>query len=154
MNNTDPKLRETKEWFFGYKDITIEINNFKMKGFPNELEKDCWTYYIYIPLSMLPKKMASAIWLTHHKDNRIAKDKCFFRYEDTWLSILKWNGGATYYKKLEVNGSTDDPRFVKVGCDYQHSWNDGHTYDVDKLAFDARKCVDSLYDLLGVKDEQ
>jgi hypothetical protein len=42
-------------------------------------------------------------------------------YKPRW-SDAKWHGGVTWYEKKQVVDT--DQRYVKIGCDYNHIWDD------------------------------
>ena len=47
-----------------------------------------------------------------------------FNYDETILNKLPFHGGITFYE--EMHHKELDKTFVKVGCDYQHLWDDGY----------------------------
>ena len=122
------------------RDIPFEINNFK-----REYSGDCWTFYLFIRENQLGKETLNKIWLPPKEG--ITSRHVFYDYNDTFLVNLDWHCGITWYSK--EGGHDKQPRIVKAGCDYQHYWDEGKTYNVDSVLRDVHNCIDSLHEYLG-----
>ena len=142
MDN-DLKIEEnkTKRWFGEYKGIGFEINNFTINGSSilNTKDKDSWTYYLIINLNRVDRQTAENLWLD--SENR-------YYYSDQIMSI-DLHGGCTYYSKIA--GFDKDDKVVKIGCDYQHIWDEGHKYDIDYVLGDVKNSVNSFLNTCKIK---
>jgi len=136
--NQEPELKQCKKWFGIYKGVAFEINNFELG------ERDAWTHYIVLNIDkQLTKEWVDKFWLKGElRDNRIIYD-----YYIEPINSLEFHGGCTWYSKDA--GFDGEPRVVKIGCDYQHYWDEGGTYDVDYVYSQVKKTIDSLYELVG-----
>lgn len=145
----DEKLRKKTVWGFTYRDISIEINNFTIEGLPKHdiPERICWTYYLYVPLSMLPDKLKEKSWLEPEYSELAGIERGHMPYMEAWFADLDWHCEITYYQQSIVNGMRGrDSRVIEIGCDYQHLWDEDHIYRVEDLVHDAKQTVDSLHD--------
>lgn len=129
------KERRTKIWTGSYKGVAFEINNYKTE--PNSiepLEKDCWTYYLYIHLGKIPEENdPNSFWLKAKPDNR---GRVFYKYYDHQIiNNIDLSGGCTWYSK--ERGFDGGSKVIKIGCDYQHIWNDNHFYDLHAIKDDV-----------------
>lgn len=133
----EPELQETKKWFGVYKGVRFEINNFK-----TSYAGDCWTHYILLELDdQLPKELADKFWLKGEmRDKRI-----YYDYYVNPINQLQFHGGCTWYEKL--TGFDGEHRSIKIGCDYQHYWDEDQDYDLDTVYEETKKTIDSLYDI-------
>lgn len=62
------------------------------------------------------------------------------------LANLDWHYGITYYKKY--NGFDGSNKIIKVGCDYQHYYDECRSYSLDFINYEAKKCIDSFLKLV------
>ena len=88
--------------------------------------KPCWNTYLYIH----DKRIVDALWSDECRkydwgEVLIPKDV---------LEELEWNGGQTFYHQI-VDGSL---RYIKVGDDYQHSWDEDKEHDEHRLINNIR----------------
>lgn len=125
-------MKKIIKWNGEYRDVFFEINNFEV------CEKQYWTFYLYLYIEQFPesirKKIAPATYYTNFGTKLES-------YYDNPLNGLAWHCGMTYCK---VEGK-EPFTMLKVGCDYQHLWDEGQCYDEQELERDAKKCIDSLY---------
>lgn len=146
LNKPGEPDREVTCYNGSYKGIHYQIKNWVDKGLPKYdiLESTHWTYYLFIPEAMLQDveaKKKSTIFLTLKEDDTFGrKRKRYDYYSDSLLADLHWHGGITYYDIEESNGD----RCVKAGCDFQHSWDEGITYNVSNLLVDIKHTVDDF----------
>jgi hypothetical protein len=139
-----------------YRGIGYEICNWEMKDYMSddpEAMKQNWTYYIYIHLNMIPEESnPDSYWLKAIKF-KITPDsieRIRYKYDEHHvIGNLPWHGGCTWYSK---ESNQDDVemgiRVVKVGCDYQHYWDEGRQYDVDMLLQDVQDTIDKLREMI------
>jgi len=141
---TTKSLREV--WLGIYRGIKYEINKFK---FGPDDKEDRWTHYIIITLDQIPEELREKFWLkpelkqlSGSKSNYISHN-----YYDSIISNLEFHGGCTYYEHL--SGHYGESRIVKIGCDYQHYWDEGRQYDLKYVESEVRATIDSLWTLCG-----
>lgn len=129
MNNN---LRVCINWTAEYRDIGFEIANW---------DGNKWAYYLYIRLDQMPAELRKEFWLAP-KFSEVFPNRVFYDYKNSVFSDLDWHGGITYYEKRA--GFDGAPRVVKIGCDYQHFFDNGY-YDVDVLLADVMHTIDLLH---------
>lgn len=132
--------KETNIWTGIYRGVRFEINNFKI-GID-----DCWTFYLILYLNRIPlENKPNSFWLKGKKNgNHILYDY----YNHGVISNLKWHCGCTWYSK--ESGFDGEQKIIKIGCDYQHYWDEGHHYYIESVCSDVRECIDSF--LISVPD--
>jgi hypothetical protein len=106
-----------------------------------------WCYYVTVSEAQLSPELFTEFWLdataTPHKSGwpRISYD-----YYGTRFSSVEWHGGVTFYEKL--GGIDGAQRYVKIGCDFAHSWDDWVDFDyaqVEREAIETVKQLQALY---------
>lgn len=132
--------REKSIWCGEYRGVAWEIQ--RWPGFKCEsmrLNKWNWTMYLYLHLDRIPEN-SDSYWLLPRKDyGRVNYDY----YAHGILSSIAWNGGITWYSK--ESGLDGSPRVIKVGCDFQHSWDHEHgDYDIENILHAVIEAVDSF----------
>lgn len=131
-------MRKKTTWNGEYKGIGFEIQNFTIG------DKDAWTFYLYLPLDALPEDIRERFWLKPKKNK--TSFRVHYNYSaEPLISDLEWHCGCTYYEKIGIDGA---PRGVKIGCDYQHYWDEGHEYDEGIVEMDAKEAINSLLRLV------
>ena len=142
------KLTERIIYSGEYRNIHFEINKFKSLDFNRERgHSNCWAHYIYINLDKhIPdEKLANSFWLEPIKyGKRISHN--YYVYP---INELVFHCGCTWYSK--ESGFEGDNRIVKIGCDYQHLWDDGHDYNLEYVVNEAKNTIDSLWELTQIK---
>ena len=133
------KLSMRKTWLGTHKGINFEINNFKLSA-GLEQTKECWTYYLYISLARCPKDVAARLWLKPHRN---VLGRSSYSYDDEALiADIEWHSGCTFYEKYA--GFDEEPRMIKIGCDYMHHWDEQEVYTEEGIAKDAEIAIDSF----------
>lgn len=128
-----------RQWHGEYRGIPFEIQNFPMYE-----NRQGWTFYIYVREGQFQKEDFERFWLAPRYDE---KDREHYDYMSAPPASLEWHCGITFYQK--VSSPDAKIRCVKIGCDYQHYWDEGQMYNEIYLEQDAHTCIDSLYDLIG-----
>jgi len=130
------KLEHKDTWSGKYKGITFEI----AKWFTGTPETDfyhpIWNYYLYISIEQIPKQLQKDFNLEPQKLTRRWID---YAYSQAIFSNWEWHGGVTYYEKLGV----DTDLMFKLGCDYNHLWDDGMDYELPVILAGAMETIDS-----------
>ena len=145
MNITEIK---TKVWTGTYRGVSFEIYNFKRP--PNVVdnyESDNWTYYLIIQLNKIPKESnPDSFWLKGKADD---KGRVFYPYyKNDVIMDIEFHGGCTWYSK--ERGFDGENKVIKIGCDYQHLWDEGIDYYIEWVQKDVMDTIDSF--LLRVPD--
>lgn len=139
------KTKETIHFNGEYKNIKFMINKFdnplRESSYGIEESEFNWTHYIYLNLDkqIKDKEIADKLWLKPRYDD---KGRCNYDYYDSIINDIEFHGGCTWYSK---EGSVDEKgRFIKVGCDYQHSWDTGRCYSLEYVKEQVRETIDSF----------
>ncbi len=128
------KLDYKQSWKGTYREIQYEIVNWRMG----------WNYYLFIPLEQLPENVKAKfnLPLKHFDSGRL-----FYDYSGKpILSNLDWHGGITMYEK--ARGDNGKVIGFKLGCDYIHFWDEGHTYNLQFVEYDAKHSIDKLWEYI------
>ena len=110
-----------------------------------------WTHYIHLSLDQIPEESREKFWLPPKLEAMsVSKRKYvwydYYDYYDSIISSLEFHGGCTFYEK--TSGVDDAPRSVKIGCDYQHLWDDGQYYSIGYVIGEIKQTIDSLHNLI------
>lgn len=139
-----PSLHDQRVWLGQHRGIGFKIVSWALAGTENHWPSGAWNFYLYLPENKCHN--FEALWLPDkiyrwkpEADGRIQHD-----YYESLVVKIDLHGGITYYDK---HGHTEGFRCVEVGCDYQHLYDEGHTYDENDLMRDAMKAIDSCYEL-------
>ena len=108
-----------------------------------------WNYYLDIPKEQIPDNLQGRFSL-RSKAFQISPDsrvRYFHDYSSVpIISDLDWHGGITLYEKhYDERGRLNGYR---LGCDYQHHFDQGLHYTANAVAQDARHSVDMLWELV------
>ena len=131
-------MKSKTTWTDEYRGVGYEIQKFTL------CEKDAWAFYLYIPLDALPEDIRERFWLAPQK-NDTSRRVHYDYYAEPLITDIEWHCGCTYYEKFGHDG---EPRCIKIGCDYQHYWDEGHFYSEDLLSVDAKTAIDSLLKMI------
>jgi len=128
----DIKEKNTKIWHGVYKGVAFEINNFK---------SDNWTYYLIIHLNKIPEENnPKQFWLRAKPDKQ---GRVFYSYYKNFIiNNIDFHGGCTWYSKEA--GFDGENKVIKIGCDYQHYWDEGREYDLEHIKNDLMNTIDSF----------
>jgi hypothetical protein len=135
-------MKLCKTWKGTYKHINFEILH---HGIDEKYQpKGIWCFYLFFPLDQFPPELKKELWLKD-KTFQLSKDSkkriSHDYYNSYFGSLENWAGGCTYYSK-------EGDKFNKVakfGCDYNHSWNEGNTYDETYLNYDIKLLIDEIH---------
>lgn len=128
-------LRWSEQWAGMYRDVRFLIKHFKIQGVDEFM--DCWTFYIYVNPNSFPETVRESL-LPKRYYTQFGTRMDVPR--DNPLENLNWHCGMTW-TSVEENGEV-----IKAGCDYQHYWDEGHTYTKEDVQADVVTCIDSLYE--------
>jgi len=128
------KMRMKRQWNGKYRGINFEIQNFGIGG------KECWTFYFYLSSLQLDPKDFKKFWIPPTYDE---KNRVHYNYMDSIVNSIDFHCGCTYYEK--EGGPDSKVKYVKIGCDYQHLYDDDHSYNEIIIEKDCHGAIDSLY---------
>jgi len=121
MSKAEPRKRTT--WSLIYRGISIEAVNWSIPGY----KEDCWAGYMYLHSKSHPEILGFDVDLSSKYTDRIPV------FDD-----LPFHCGVTF---SEITRHREDVR-MKVGCDYQHYWDEGREYEHGIVLNDMCKVVD------------
>ncbi|MFA4972153.1 MAG: hypothetical protein WC683_06040 [bacterium] len=141
-------LRHKDVWTERYRGISIEIVRWTLEGYLDVPDKPAWNYYLYLREQQIPIDLLPAVFCGITEHTWGGKVHRFWDYTNSILNRVFWHGGITLY---EVDGGIEGvPRVIRVGCDYMHLHDEelAHCYNEERIANDARRTVDELWDLI------
>jgi len=134
MVSEEIELSHKKQWHGRYRGIQFEISNWELG------EKPAWAYYLHLCLQQFPKSVQPFLignqYFTQFGTALTADNK-------NPLNSLNWHCGMTWNSAEWNVHSVFSP--IKVGCDYQHYWDQDNDYSERFLLMDVKECIDSLY---------
>lgn len=126
------------KWNGSYRGVAYEVARGDFP--PNRFRQEAWCFYLYINLNRIPNlDYANSLWLPGEPDG---KNCVSYSYSDSPIADLDWHCGCTFYEKL--GGHDGIARIVKAGCDYGHYWDEGRSYTLDFVEFEAIECAKSF----------
>ena len=133
-------LKHSDQWKGKYREIGFEVVHW---GVRPEQPKGIWNYYLYVPLERLPES-AQIDWLEEPRTFRERHNRKPLKYRTgTALPDLEFHSGCTLYTVCQFD---DGALVAKVGCDYDHAWDQDYCYTLDEVARDARHSIDKLWE--------
>jgi len=131
-----------------HKNVNIEIAFREPRvDFDSDYFKDDagnWAYYLIVRLDWIKdENFKNKIWLETEQFTQ-TKYPCY-NYRDTILADLPWHCGITYYEKKIIADA--NIRLIKMGCDYQHYWDEGHTYTKEIVLADAIETAEAFLNM-------
>ena len=134
------KLRKSQLFSGSYQNVQVEIRQWSIENYND----NCWNYYLHLILSKFKdKELTETLWLpdvemriTPTSPIRVTHDY----YSNPFLSSLEMHGGITFYEK-QVH---DKERVIKVGCDFQHLYDDMAHWNLESVTTDMTHCIDEM----------
>ncbi len=140
------KLSERKIWNGEYNGIGFEINNYPTGYQPG----DSWTYYIFLWLDRIPKENnPDSYWIKPDKKPLVKSHVISVSYDymrNKAINDIDFHYGCTYYSKEA--GHEGGSKLIKIGCDYQHYWDEGRTYVIDEITCDVKNSIDKFKEVV------
>jgi hypothetical protein len=113
--------------------------------YQSEHRTSWWTSYFYIK----PDQVDSETW--ELLQAKLTEDKKHFDYYGTLIiSEIDFHHGITFYDP-QVDPRTMTIHALKLGCDYNHYWDEGKFYTVESVQRDIQDSIDSFLDLVAQK---
>jgi hypothetical protein len=133
-------LDECHSWHADYRGIVFEINKFHIG------DREGWAYYLYLRLDAIPEESnPESFWLKSREEKHAGRPAYDYSLHEI-MSDLDWHGGITYYSK--ESSDDDGYRVIKIGCDYQHSFDQGQDYTVESVLLDVKRSIDKFRELV------
>lgn len=102
--------------------------------------KENWAYYIYLAEDNLPEDIR-AEFLNIKTDEKYG----YFQYSDLPLiHNIDFHGGVTFF---DIIYTRLNKKVWKIGCDYQHFWDEGQHYSKEYLEHDAINSINRLEEI-------
>ena len=138
------KLRYKEIWSGQYRGVAFEIHHWNKDS---EYQPDgTWNFYLFLNQKQFTPGRWERLWLSRDTSTpQLSGGYCHYDYPSMPIAQLDWHGGITYYAKTA--GFDDSTQIIKVGCDYNHLWDEGMWYDEQDVAADIRATVDGLWEL-------
>lgn len=149
-------LERKDTWTGTHLGISFEINHFGVeRGKHSALNegKGSWTYYIFILERQLEN--FNDFWLQCEvktfSDTPNSSYWESFNYYESPLSKVSWHYGVTYWS--QGNEKIPNQRYIKVGCDYSHLWDQetGYNETIGTVLSDALTTIEEIVPLLKLK---
>lgn len=141
--DSPPAEKICRVWTGVHNGVRFEINNY---AYEDGKPLDKWTHYLWIRLDeQLSKEVADSLWLKPRPERMRPNGKVWVTYDyyDSPIRKIVFHGGCTWYSK---ESTEDDPlRVIKVGCDYQHIWDEGKNYTLDYVYEQVKLSIMSFH---------
>lgn len=98
-----------------------------------------WCYYILVHEDQLPEEYKALFILPPVFDD---KKRLSHDYMGSMLNDFDWHHGITYYSK--EGGADGEPVMIKIGCDYNHYWDEGSSYSEITLEYDVKNSIEKM----------
>lgn len=133
------KLSERKIWNGDYEGIDFEINKYPTGYQPG----DSWVYYIFLWIDKIPKENnPESYWLKPDKSPLFKHGVSHDYMSHKVINNIDFHHGCTYYSKIA--GHEGGRKIIKIGCDYQHYWDEGREYSLNEVSYDAKNTIDQF----------
>lgn len=117
-----------------HKGVFFEIRKWKLG------DMTCWNYYLNIRIGQLSEETIKDATLRADPTNIYPS----YDYANGVFSDLDWHGGITFYEKI-WDGEGNLAGF-KVGCDYQHYFDQKYRYTYGMILDDCFHSIDKLWE--------
>lgn len=147
MENKTKIVSQARRWSVLYRNVSGEIVCWCN---PESAAPDIWNFYIFLREDKCVN--FHDLWLPDNKYQFSPESPVRYTndyYGNKRLSSIEFHGGITYYEKAVHT----EPRTIKVGCDYNHLYDDETSWSLSLLICDFERAVDSCYELEILKTE-
>lgn len=103
-----------------------------------------WCYYVIVSEAMLPPELFAEFWLepSSVEPHRSGFPRIAYGYYAAKFAQVDWHGGVTFYEKS--GGIDGAQRYVKIGCDFAHLWDEGREFDYAQV---EQECIETIRQL-------
>lgn len=129
-----------------YRGIRYEIKTWPVDGYlKNSLGVERgWAHYLLINVDkQVPEALREGFWLKP-RPMMFASQMIGHDYMEGPTANIEFHGGITFYEK--IGGLEGGDRWVKLGCDYQHLWDEGQRYTEQSVLSEVKASIDSFWD--------
>jgi hypothetical protein len=141
-------LDSSRHWRGKHRGITIEIAHWGLGQ--SWRPEGVWNYYLIIHERKITPEVFASLWLEDQTLDGYGCGCVSHDYYGSPLGAIEMHGGITFYEK---NGHSVGHRYVKFGCDYNHSWDDHRRYTLDQVSAEAVESVNDAIERLGIKED-
>lgn len=138
-------------WRDRYRGINFEVVKWiyqKSEGYRSDA---IWNYYLFLNDRDLTEDSFNKIWLEGKPYKIIESSPFRYMYDYSALECGEFHGGITFYEKQIV--ADCNIKCVKIGCDYNHIWDEECYYSEHEVIADAKNSIDKLLEILELKPE-
>jgi hypothetical protein len=125
-------------------DVGFEVSNHNRQEDSYGEPRGTWCYYVTIMEYMISPDAFDDFWLPpgdpYFKGSGIFVP--VYNYTSGKFADAGWHCGITYYEK--IGGLDGAPRGVKMGCDYNHYWDEGQHFHYSEIETDAKLTIDAF----------
>tara|TARA_R110002020_G_scaffold357043_9_gene569517 strand:+ start:3538 stop:3990 length:453 start_codon:yes stop_codon:yes gene_type:complete len=126
-----------------YKNIYFEIKFFEGDSIP--YSHGHWVYYIFICLDNLPNRVKPETFWFPLKGTKGFRYYC--NYTHKILNEIYFYRGITFYNKI-CGFEDGQEKIIKVGCDFNHTYDQDEYYTLEDIQVHVKKTIDSLYQVI------
>lgn len=120
-----------------YRGIVFEFTKFPSNGLSGR-DND-WCHYVYLYDTQVKQSIELPKLYFTSFGTQLSR-------EPSWVHNLEFHGGCTY---CEIERKDHLGTLLKIGCDYQHYWDEGRDYS-DKFVYsEVKRTIDSMYGYFG-----
>lgn len=123
---------EIKTWYGEYEGIDFEINNWNVSK---------WSYYMKLPIKKFPVEMLKLVVKTAEYKESFHR---WWSETPQFFHDVDFHGGCTFYAIEGQHGVPFEYAVIKVGCDFQHYFDEKHFYDYNYVYTEAIKTIESF----------
>jgi hypothetical protein len=127
--------------------VRYEVVNHSRYDSFGRRELGTWCYYLYVSERMLPEDGFKEFWLDSGEPYVSSSGEVHpnYDYYSARFSGANWHGGVTFYEKLGgVDGAS---KYVKIGCDFSHLWDEDQEYSYDDVESEAKATIEQLCEM-------
>lgn len=116
-----------------------------------EEPRGTWCYYVLIGEDALSQEDFNEFWLppTDKRERSSGRSEPIYSYYSARFADADWHGGVTFYEK--GGGIDGGERYVRIGCDFAHYWDEGRSYAYETVEGEAKATIDALHKLYSFK---
>ena len=126
---TIEQLKHKDVWHGEYNGFMFEIVNWSFGNYGSTQDK--WNHYVLIREWKNPSLFKEL--------SKFVKDDGDLDYYKTPCADWDWHCGITF-------GEKTSSKVIKVGCDYQHIYDEGKTYTLEDVYAEALRTIQSIGD--------